>query len=173
MTIPLYITLMNIRASFRKLLIPRPGRNFQLSSYLAVIMLFMFGGYHLFHRLFAYLLSLESIGQSLSFRLLSSSFLTFFIMLFLSNLITSLSTLFRSREIDFLLATPMPPLALFEYSFYKTFFYSSWATLILGLPLTLALLVRHLRPDRSASFWAWPAIAAFCGHPDRPGGARF
>jgi len=141
MTIPLYITLVNVRASFRKLLTPRPGRNFQLSSYLAVITLFMLGGYHLFHRLFAYLLSLESIGQSLSFRLLSSSFLTFFIMLFLSNLITSLSTLFRSREIDFLLSTPLPSRALFEYSFYKTFFYSSWATLILGLPMTVALLV--------------------------------
>lgn len=141
MTLPLYINRQNLRASFRKLLEPRPGRILQLASYLFAMTLFLAGGYLLFHRLFAYLLALEDIGQSLLFRLLSSSFLTFFIMLFLSNLITSLSTLFRSREVDFLLSTPLPSQALFEYSFYKTFFYSSWATLILGLPLTVALLV--------------------------------
>ncbi|MDQ7798327.1 MAG: hypothetical protein RDU76_05210 [Candidatus Edwardsbacteria bacterium] len=141
MNLPLYISRQNLRGSFRKLLEPRPGKLLQLASYLFALTLFLAGGYLLFHRLFAYLLALEAIGRSLLFRLLSSSFLTFFIMLFLSNLITSLSTLFRSREVDFLLSTPLPPKALFEYSFFKTFFYSSWATLILGLPLTVALLV--------------------------------
>jgi ABC-2 type transport system permease protein len=140
MNLPLYISRQNLRGSFRKLLEPRPGKLLQLASYLFALTLFLAGGYLLFHRLFAYLLALEDIGRSLLFRLLSSSFLTFFIMLFLSNLITSLSTLFRSREVDFLLSTPLPSRALFEYSFYKTFFYSSWATLILGLPLTVALL---------------------------------
>jgi ABC-2 type transport system permease protein len=141
MNLALYINRQNLRASFGKLLEPRRGRFIQLASYLFALTMFLAGGYLLFHRLFVYLLGLEDIGRSLLFRLLSSSFLTFFIMLFLSNLITSLSTLFRSREVDFLLATPLPSRSLFEHSFYKTLFYSSWATLLLGLPLTAALLV--------------------------------
>lgn len=141
MNLPLYISRINLGASFKKILEPRRGRFIQLASYLFALTMFLAGGYLLFHRLFVYLLGLEDIGRSLLFRLLSSSFLTFFIMLFLSNLITSLSTLFRSREVDFLLATPLPSRSLFQHSFYKTLFYSSWATLILGLPLTVALLV--------------------------------
>lgn len=140
MVVWLGLMARNIRASLRRLLEPRPGRLLQLASYLAVMSLFLGGGYLLFHRLFSYLAGLEDIGQALMFRLLSSSFLTFFIMLFLSNLITSLSTLFRSREIDFLLASPLPSQDLFAYNFSRTFLYSSWATLLLGLPLTAALL---------------------------------
>jgi ABC-2 type transport system permease protein len=140
MAVWLHLIGQNTRASLRRLLEPRPGRLLQLASYLAVMSLFLGGGFLLFHRLFSYLAGLEDIGQALMFRLLSSSFLTFFIMLFLSNLITSLSTLFRSREIDFLLASPLPSQELFAYNFGRTFLYSSWATLLLGLPLTAALL---------------------------------
>jgi ABC-2 type transport system permease protein len=135
-----YLNAQLVGASFRKVLEPRPGRLIQVISYLFALTAFLVGGYLMFHRIFSYMLSLESIGRSLLFRLLSSAFLTFSLMLFLSNLITSLPTLFRSREVDFLLATPLPAETIFKYNFYKTLFFSSWATLLLGLPMTLALL---------------------------------
>ncbi|MBI4725674.1 hypothetical protein HY768_00350 [candidate division TA06 bacterium] len=139
MSLPLHLITTLFRASASQIFAPRRGRLLQLSSYLFAVAVFLVGGYFLFYKIFAYLLALEDIGRPLLFRLLSTSFLTFFLMLFLSNLITSLSTLYYSPEVDYLLATPMEPSKLFGYRFLQNFFFSTWATLILGLPLLAAL----------------------------------
>jgi ABC-2 type transport system permease protein len=139
MTPSLYLTTLTLRSLGRKLWEPRPGRALQLVVGLCVLSLFLAGGYALFFRIFAYLQGLESIGRPLMFRLVLSSFLTFFLMLFLSNLVSSLSTLYQSPEIEYLLSTPIPAGELFRYRFYQNVFFSTWATLLLGLPLVLAL----------------------------------
>ena len=139
MRLSLYLTSTLFRASASQIFAPRRGRLLQLSSYLFAVTVFQAGGYLLFHKIFVYLLALEEIGRPLLFRLLSTSFLTFFLMLFLSNLITSLSTLYYSPEVDYLLATPIQPSKMFGYRFLQNFFFSTWATLILGLPLLAAL----------------------------------
>lgn len=129
---------VRIGSLWRRLVSPRPGRLLQLSSYLVVIALFMGGGFFIFHRLFLYLVSLESIGLPLLGRILSTAFLAFMLMLFLSSLVTSLSTIYHSPEVDFLLASPLGPVRLFLYRLIYNVFYSSWATLMLGLPLFAA-----------------------------------
>jgi ABC-2 type transport system permease protein len=134
-----YLTNATLKAFGRKIWEPRPGRMLQVIVGLCVLSLFLLGGYALFYRIFAYLQGLESIGRPLLFRLMMSSFLTFFLMLFLSNLISSLSTLYQSPEIEYLLSTPLPTGQLFRYRFYQNLFFSTWATLLLGLPLVLAL----------------------------------
>jgi ABC-2 type transport system permease protein len=139
MNLSFYLINTLFRASFSAVLAPRRGRRVQLASYLMVIAIFMGGGYLLFFKIFGYLGSLADIGRPLMFRLLSTAFLTFFLMLFLSNLITSLSTLYYSPEVEYLLGTPLPVPELFGYRFYQNFFYSTWATMILGLPMLAAL----------------------------------
>jgi ABC-2 type transport system permease protein len=139
MNLSFYLISTLFKASASQVFAPRRGRWLQLGSYLFALTVFLVGGYFLFHRIFVYLLALEELGKPLLFRLLSTAFLTFFLMLFLSNLITSLSTLYFSPEIDFLLATPMSPTKLFGYRFLQNVFFSTWATLILGLPLLAAL----------------------------------
>jgi len=140
------LSLLKLRAGWRKLVAPRPGRFLQLASYLLVLGLFVAGGYLLFFRIFSYLVGLESIGRPLVARLLSTTFLAFLLMLFLSNLITSLSTLYQSAEVDFLLATPLAVRQLFLYRLSHNIFYSSWATLLLGLPLVCALFAAQGAP---------------------------
>jgi len=139
MRLSLYLISTLFRASASQIFAPRRGRLLQLSSYLFAVAVFLVGGYFLFYKIFAYLLALEEIGRPLLFRLMSTAFLTFFLMLFLSNLITSLSTLYYSPEVDYLLATPMAPSKLFSYRFLQNFSFSTWATLIMGLPLLAAL----------------------------------
>lgn len=116
------------------------ARLLQLLSYLVVLAVFLGGGFLLFHRIFAYLISLESIGRPLLFRVVATGFLAFQAMLFLSCLVTSLPTLYQNPEIDFLLATPATGRQLFLYRLVQNVFYSSWATMLLGIPLLLALL---------------------------------
>ncbi len=122
------------------LLRPRPGRWLQLASYLAVLAIFLSGGFFFFQHIFAYLLSLESLGLPLTARILNTAFLAFLLMLFLSSLVTSLSVFYHSPEIDFLLAAPLPGYRIFGYRLIYNTVYSTWATLLLGLPLLAALL---------------------------------
>lgn len=133
------LAALRVRSLWRRLAQPRRGRLLQLASYLLVVAIFLGGGFLLFHRVFLYLASLESIGLPLLARMLSTAFLAFMLMLFLSSLVTSLSTLYQSPEIDFLLAAPLPGPGLFAYRLAYNVFYSSWATLLLGLPLLAAL----------------------------------
>jgi ABC-2 type transport system permease protein len=139
MTPSLHLIALGLRSFGRRVWEPRRGRALQLAVGLCVLSLFLGGGYLLFLRVFTYLGGLESIGRPLLFRLLMSSFLTFSLMLFLSNLVTSLSTLYQSPEIEYLLSTPIPVAELFRYRFYQNLFFSTWATMLLGLPLVLAL----------------------------------
>lgn len=141
---------LRARALWRRLVQPRPGRLLHLASGLLVISIFLGGGFLLFHRIFVYLASLESIGLPLMGRMVSTAFLAFMLMLFLSSLVSSLSTLYRSPEIDFLLAAPVRPRHLFVYRLTYNVFYSSWATLLLGLPLLAAAFVALRTPPLQA-----------------------
>ncbi len=139
MTASLYLIGLGLRSFGRRVWEPRRGRTLQLAVGLCVLTLFLWGGHYLFFRVFSYLQGLESIGRPLLFRLVVSSFLTFSLMLFLSNLVTSLSTLYQSPEVEYLLSTPLPSAELFRYRFLQNAFFSTWATLLLGLPLAAAL----------------------------------
>ena len=67
--------------------------------------------------------------------LLSMFFLLLSAMLLFSNAIISFGTLFRSDETAFLLATPVPADSVFAYRLFESVTFSSWAFLVLGVPL--------------------------------------
>jgi ABC-2 type transport system permease protein len=103
-----------------------------------VLACFFTGGFYFFYRVFGYLASLLDIGFLIINKIISLGFLSIFIMLVISNLVTSISTLFRSRETSFLLSTPATYRQVFTVKFIDNMIYSTWAVLLLGLPVIMA-----------------------------------
>lgn len=95
---------------------------------------------YLFFRdgVFAYVAGLEEIGYLLMDRLVSTGFMAFFILLVVSGFIAAIAVMFRSDETEYLFSTPVSALALFTSRFVDTTVYSSWAVLVMALPLLLA-----------------------------------
>ncbi|MBN2308445.1 MAG: hypothetical protein JXR94_05705, partial [Candidatus Hydrogenedentes bacterium] len=79
-----------------------------------------------------------SLGDIIMARLLSVFSLALFLMLIFSNVLIAYSTLYRSREVGFLLQAPVSIRALFLARFVECIAFSSWATAFLGSPLILA-----------------------------------
>lgn len=105
---------------------------------LFVVTCFFTGSLFFFYRIFNYLGGLRDIGILLMNKLVSLGFLAIFMMLVISNIVTSISTLYRSRETSFLLSTPTSHQKVFTVKFIDNIFFSTWAVLLLGLPLILA-----------------------------------
>ena len=98
----------------------------------------MVGIYFLFHRILFKLNSFEIVGPILMEKLLFLIFLTFFIMLIFSNIITSLSTFYLSNDLVLLFSNPVQLSSIFSSKFIATVFQSSWTIVFFGLPIFLA-----------------------------------
>ena len=110
----------------------------RLISFIFVISCFLFGAYYLFLRVFGYLTTVEVIGYALMDRIIEMAFFVFFIMLVFSNVITSFSTFFNNRELDFLFALPVQPTSIYLAKLFESCTYASWATMVIALPLVVA-----------------------------------
>jgi ABC-2 type transport system permease protein len=64
-------------------------------------------------------------------------FLLLLAMLLFSNALIAYGSLFRSDEMEFLLTSPVPAESVFGYRLCESLTFSSWAFLVLGLPLML------------------------------------
>jgi len=84
--------------------------------------------------------------------LLSMFFLLLGVMLLFSNALISFGGLFRSAETEHLLAYPLAAESVFGYRLVESLTFSSWAFLVLGLPLMLAYGVSVGAP------WYYPAV---------------
>ncbi len=153
--------ILNSKRKLLWRLIARRGLEHWAKVIVAIIIVggFFFGAYELFYRIFVYLVSVQDIGPVLVDRLISIGFLAFFAMLLVSNLVSSISTLFRSTETEYLMAMPLSFSSVFWSRFADNFFYSSWATAVIGLPMALAYSVVH-----HLGFFQmiWVAILLFC-----------
>jgi ABC-2 type transport system permease protein len=97
-----------------------------------------------------------SLGDVIMSRLLSVFALALFLMLIFSNVLIAFSTLYKSREVAFLLQAPLPWWEFFIARFLECVSFSSWASAYLGSPLILAYGIANGAP--------WPyylAAAAF------------
>jgi ABC-2 type transport system permease protein len=98
----------------------------------------MIGGFFMmFLNGFQFLASLGG-GFMITRRLFSLFFLGLGAMLVMSNIITSYSTLFRSRETLFLLTAPLDTRTFVTYKFIESTLLSSWAFFFLMIPFTAA-----------------------------------
>lgn len=110
----------------------------KVASFIFVVGCFAFGAYYTFFRVFNYLLTVEVIGPVLLDRVIEMALFVFLIMLLFSNIITSFSTFYKSRELDFLFTLPLRPTAIYLAKLFENCIYASWATLAIALPLVLA-----------------------------------
>ncbi len=104
--------------------------------------------YFIFHRGFTFVVDEfedefvtaleESVSGLMMARLMSLLFLALFFMLIFSNLLVSLSTLFRSDEVKFLFTTPMETRALYTVRIAEGIAFSSTAFFVLGSPLLIS-----------------------------------
>jgi ABC-2 type transport system permease protein len=124
-----------IRNSRRGFFAPRLENLLRLGVNLLVGILLFAGAYWFFHYILTYLWGLHEIGSLLMDKVVSLAMLTFFMMLILSNLVISLSTLFKSKQTEFLLSLPTKHLYTFIARFFDNSIYSTWAFLFLALPL--------------------------------------
>lgn len=98
----------------------------------------IFGGYKLFISGGQFLLDQGELGEVFLDRMFYLGWSIIFYLLVLSNLVTGFSTFFRSPEVAFLMTMPIENTQIFRVKFTENLIYSSWAILILGIPLTLA-----------------------------------
>ncbi|MEO0289000.1 MAG: hypothetical protein ABIN00_05140 [candidate division WOR-3 bacterium] len=108
-------------------------------TFLFVIATFLLGTYFVFFKVFNYLLNLEDIGRGFIYRISSLLFTIIFFLLFTSSIITSISTFFRTPELEFLFSTPLKTEHIFLSKLVENGFYASWASLIISLPLIFSI----------------------------------
>lgn len=89
-------------------------------------------------RMLLYFRNTQGIGDLLAGKLLSLVLLTFLGILLLSNVITSLSTFFLSKDLELLMASPTDRLKLYGARLLETMINSSWMVALLAVPLFLA-----------------------------------
>jgi len=89
-------------------------------------------------RMLLYFRNTQGIGNILAGKLLALVLLTFLGILLLSNVITSLSTFFLSRDLELLVASPVDRLRIYGARLMETVLNSSWMVLLLAGPLFLA-----------------------------------
>jgi len=90
------------------------------------------------YRVLAYFSSQEMIGDILARHLLAMVFLTFFSMLIFSHIITALSNLYLSQDLELCYSSPASLAELFLSRSFYTVIDSSWMLLVFGLPVMIA-----------------------------------
>ncbi|MBI2435206.1 MAG: hypothetical protein HYV26_20300 [Candidatus Hydrogenedentes bacterium] len=104
------------------------------------------GAFILFYEGFQYLLHFDiaagagelNLGDLLMGRMLSILALSVFVLLIFSNVLVAFSTLYRSREVMYLLQAPLRYEQFFHARFFECLAFSSWSLAFLGSPLMLA-----------------------------------
>jgi ABC-2 type transport system permease protein len=90
------------------------------------------------YRLLVYFRGIPEIGPLLAGKLLGLILISFFGMLLLSNVISSLSTFFLARDLDLLVAGPVDWLRLYAAKLVETCVHSSWMVVLMAVPLFAA-----------------------------------
>lgn len=103
---------------------------------------------------FRYLKAMGPVGGVIVGRLFSLFFLGMGLMLVVSGIISSYATMFRSREIPFLLAAPFRVRQIVLYKFIESTLMSSWAFCFIVIPFLWAYAV-HESLSWLFAFWAF------------------
>ncbi|MBI4057347.1 MAG: hypothetical protein HY399_07365 [Elusimicrobia bacterium] len=97
------------------------------------------GLYFGFLRVFRYLEGVLMAGPLLTWKLTAMALLTTFGMVAISGLITSMTTLYYSYDLGFLMTSPVSTRTIFLDKAIETVFYSSWTLALVLVPYVLAL----------------------------------
>jgi len=97
------------------------------------ILIFVF-----FYRIFNYLKTVDIFGEMLTIRLITMVFLSFISMLIFSNVLTSISVFFLSKDVEFLFSTPVGTGTIYFFKFMEMLYNSSYMILMFGVPVFIA-----------------------------------
>lgn len=114
------------------------GRPFKVLVLGSVGLIFWGMVFVMIWRMLLYFRNTQGIGDLLAAKLLGIALLTFLGILLLSNVITSLSTFFLSRDLELLMASPADPLQVYGARLTETILNSSWMVGLLAVPLFMA-----------------------------------
>jgi len=89
-------------------------------------------------RMLLYFRGTQGIGDLLASKLLGLAFVTFLMILVLSNIITALSTFFLSDDLELVVAAPIEPEKVYAARLIETVIDSSWMVALLAVPLLIA-----------------------------------
>ena len=89
-------------------------------------------------RMLIYFRGTQGIGDLLSAKLLGLAFVTFLMILILSNVITALSTFFLSEDLELVVAAPVEAETVYGARLIETIVDSSWMVALLAVPLLAA-----------------------------------
>ncbi|MGE0160336.1 MAG: hypothetical protein AB7T31_13080 [Gemmatimonadales bacterium] len=114
------------------------GRLFK-AGMLGFVLLFFWGLiFAVIFRMLIYFRGTQGIGDILAAKLLGMAFLTFLMILVLSNVITALSTFFLSEDLELVVAAPVEAESVYGARLAETVLDSSWMVALLAIPLLLA-----------------------------------
>jgi ABC-2 type transport system permease protein len=100
----------------------------------------LFGLYYGFYRLLDYLSTVELIGALLIWKLTAMLLLMTLSMVVVSSLLTSLTTLFYSYDLKFLMKSPLSLRTVFLDKSLESAFFASWMIGLILVPYVLALM---------------------------------
>lgn len=128
------------------------GRNLAFS---AAGLGLLYGLHYGFYRLLAYLTTVELIGTLLIWKLTAMLLMMTLSMVTVSSLLTSLTTLFYSYDLKFLMKAPVSLRTVFLDKSLESAFFASWMIGLILVPYVAALMrVFHLPPAFFAAFAA-------------------
>ncbi|MBW8768700.1 MAG: hypothetical protein JF589_02985 [Gemmatimonadetes bacterium] len=114
------------------------GRSARFALLAFIGMLFWVFIYTLLFKLLVYFRSVPDLGPFLAGKLLGMILIGFFSILFLSNIITALSSFFLARDLDLLVGAPVDWLKLYAAKLLETGVNSSWMVVLLAVPMFTA-----------------------------------
>lgn len=126
-------------AGFRNRVLRKEGKARKRAWVMAALgVCFLLTLFFLSCRILLYFQSVEMLGDFLAHKLLNMVLLTLFSLLVFSNIISGLSNLYLSNDLEFCHATPAPVEELFASRAVHTLLDSSWMLLVFGLPVFMA-----------------------------------
>lgn len=105
---------------------------------LVIFLAFMASLSYLFNQLFVEFLTIPILGRYVMLQTLSLVFLSFFLLLLFSSMVTSLSTQFMSNDLDFLFGTHLSGRLLYWMKAGEAIFHSSWMVVVFAFPILIS-----------------------------------
>ncbi len=149
-----------IKSGLNSIYYSRPLTNLIKGGLFSLGIIFLYGLYLFFLRVFRLVYIQGEIGFILLDKLFSILFLMILSLLIFSSMLSSLSVLFTSREPELLIYLPIKSFDRYLYMTFKNTAISSWYIIFLGYPIFLAYGIVYSQP---AAFFllSFLLIAAF------------
>jgi len=114
------------------------GRMYKLALFGSISIFFWGGIFAVSLRVIGYFKEIEGLGDVLAYKLLSMVLLTFFSLLIFSNILTSLSKLYLSKDLSLLNSMPVQSYKIFFARWMESTLDSSWMVIVYTIPVFIS-----------------------------------